>query len=332
MRLLDEETLMVGQYPEGVADGPQIEANLQYVLDNFMSCYGTPYKVVRIVQPPDGNGLYPNFNGEYRTYTNSVLVNKTILVPTYEEKYDTTALRIYKEQFPGYKVVGIDCNDIIPLSGALHCITKEIGATDPLWITHQRHPDVEENDLFAASGYTISAKLKHKSGIAGATVYYAVDSTTSFQTLQMQPTGNPDEWTVNIPHQPDNSIVHYYISGTSNSQKTGIRPLAAPDGFYKFKVSQVVLGTADMPTPTLSQVFPNPANAITVVPIQVKIPTNAEIALYDVYGQKVESIFSGQLITGDSRYYFDASALPSGLYFVTLRTALHTVSQKVVVK
>jgi agmatine/peptidylarginine deiminase len=332
MRLLDEETLMVGQYPEGVADGPQIEANLQYVLDNFMSCYGTPYKVVRIVQPPDGNGLYPNFNGEYRTYTNSVLVNKTILVPTYEEKYDTTALRIYKEQFPGYKVVGIDCNDIIPLSGALHCITKEIGATDPLWITHQRHPNVEENDLFTASGYTITADLKHKSGIAGAMVYYTVDTTASYQPLQMLPTGNPDEWTVNIPHQPDNSIVYYYISGTSNSQKTGIRPLAAPDGFYKFKVSQVVLGTADMQAPALRQVFPNPADAITVVPVQVKIPTNAEIALYDVYGQKVESIFLGQLIAGDSRYYFDASALPSGLYFVTLRTALHTVSQKVVVK
>ena len=28
MKLLDEETLLVGQYPPGIADGPQIEANL----------------------------------------------------------------------------------------------------------------------------------------------------------------------------------------------------------------------------------------------------------------------------------------------------------------
>ncbi len=35
MKLLDEETLIVGEYPAGVADGPQIEANIQYVLNNF---------------------------------------------------------------------------------------------------------------------------------------------------------------------------------------------------------------------------------------------------------------------------------------------------------
>ena len=35
MKLLDESTLLVSEYPTGVADGPQIEANLQYVLSNF---------------------------------------------------------------------------------------------------------------------------------------------------------------------------------------------------------------------------------------------------------------------------------------------------------
>lgn len=35
MKLLDEETLLVSKYPTGVADGPQIEANIQYVLNNF---------------------------------------------------------------------------------------------------------------------------------------------------------------------------------------------------------------------------------------------------------------------------------------------------------
>jgi hypothetical protein len=39
MKLLNEETLLVGEYPPGVADGPQIEANLQYILNNFQTCY-----------------------------------------------------------------------------------------------------------------------------------------------------------------------------------------------------------------------------------------------------------------------------------------------------
>jgi hypothetical protein len=42
MKLLDEETLLIGEYPEGTSDGPQIEANIQYVLSNFNTKFGTP--------------------------------------------------------------------------------------------------------------------------------------------------------------------------------------------------------------------------------------------------------------------------------------------------
>ncbi len=43
MKLLDEETLLIGKYPTGESDGPQIEANLQYVLDNFTTKFGTHF-------------------------------------------------------------------------------------------------------------------------------------------------------------------------------------------------------------------------------------------------------------------------------------------------
>ncbi len=123
MKLLDEETLLVGEYPPGVADGPQIEANLQYVLANYNSVFGTPYKVVRIPMPPDAGGFYPDNNGDYRTYANAVFVNKTVILPTYGQQYDTTALRIWREALPGYNIRGINCNSIIPALGAVHCIT-----------------------------------------------------------------------------------------------------------------------------------------------------------------------------------------------------------------
>lgn len=62
IKLLDEETLLVGQYPPGIADGPQIEANLQEVINNYQTCFGKRYKVVRIPMPPEG-GQYPNNGG-----------------------------------------------------------------------------------------------------------------------------------------------------------------------------------------------------------------------------------------------------------------------------
>jgi len=121
MKLLDEETLIVGEYPTDVADGPQITANIEYVINNFNSAFGDPYNIISIPMPPDASGDYPDDGWwvDYRTFTNSIFVNKTLLVPIYEEQYDSTALRILRENLPGYKVVGIDCNNIIQAGGLL---------------------------------------------------------------------------------------------------------------------------------------------------------------------------------------------------------------------
>ena len=99
----------MSRYPQGVADGPQIEANIQEVLDNEVSAFGTPYKVNWIDAPPSTSGNYPDSGGYYRTYTNAVFVNKTILVPTYRPSVDNPALAQWRDLMPGYNVVGYRC-------------------------------------------------------------------------------------------------------------------------------------------------------------------------------------------------------------------------------
>ncbi|MBL0104624.1 MAG: agmatine deiminase family protein [Bacteroidetes bacterium] len=198
IKLLDEETLLVGEYPAGIADGPQIEANLQYVLSNFNSVFGTPYKVIRIPMPPDAGGAYPNTGGDYRTYTNSVFVNKTIILPTYAQQYDTTAIRIYQEAFPGYTIAGINCNSIIPSLGAIHCITKEVAAADPLLISHQ-----PLHDTYITTGsYPVTALMKHRSGIQSATLYYRTDTLQPYQSIAMTSLSSViDTWALLFLHK-----------------------------------------------------------------------------------------------------------------------------------
>lgn len=234
MKLLDEETLLVGQYPAGVADGPQIEANLNYVLNNFRTPFGNPYHVVRIPMPPDGGNDYPDDNGDYRTYANCVFVNKTVLVPTYEEEYDTTGLRILQEQLPGYNVVGINCNNIITALGALHCITKLVHTPDPLWIAHAR---LRDTDLVADR--TVIAHIQHLSGIANATLYYTSSLTDPSAPYALPMTlTDPEQnvWTATIPAQAAGAVVQYYIEAEANSGKTQMRPITAPDGMYSYTV------------------------------------------------------------------------------------------------
>jgi len=328
MKLLDEETLLVGQYPPGVADGPQIEANIQYVLNNFKSSFGTPYKVVRVPMPPE-TGQYPNNNGDYRTYANAVFVNKTIIVPFYQQQYDTTARRIWQEAMPGYKVVGIDCNAIIPSLGAIHCITKEVGVSDPLRIVHQEL-ECQDNSL-VPGGYSVHASIQHRSGISGAKIFYKTDLSGPWQSTDMWQDIVPNEdWFGAIPAQPAGSVVYYYIESIATNGKTFARPITAPDGWWKFCVTQSS-GTENLMA-DLMDIYPNPAAAITVIPVQSSAKIQGSILLYNSLGQMVQALFAGEIPSGSSNYFLDAGNLVPGTYFVKLQTGGQVRMKKLVVR
>ncbi len=323
MKLLDEETLLVGEYPEGTADGPQIEANLQYVLDNYQTCFNRPYNVVRIPMPPDANGRYPDNGGAYRTYTNSVIVNGTVIVPTYEEQYDTTALRIYHEAMPGYDVVGIDCNDIIGALGAIHCITKEIGVDEPVWISHApiRHAYGDE------SSYTIGAQYKSAPGITSAVTWWSSDTTSGYQSLAMTSDGT-DNFSANIPAQPAGATVYYYIAAESNSGRSSRKPLVAPAGVFTFTVETVSDLTERenlLSGFRLAQNYPNPFNPSTVISYQLSAVREVRLVVFNMLGQKVRTLVNGRQEAGEHSAIFNADGLPSGIYFYRLQSG--SVSQ-----
>ncbi|MFN0213181.1 MAG: agmatine deiminase family protein, partial [Saprospiraceae bacterium] len=331
MKLLDEVTLLVGEYPPGIADGPQIEANLQYVLSNFVTSYGTPFKVIRVPMPPDDTDTYPDQGGSYRTYANAVFVNKTIIVPTYEERYDTTGLRIWREAMPGYKVVGVNCDAMIYLGGAVHCITKEVGVGDPLVINHRRLDDVTGANPAA---YEVQASIRHKSGIAEAILFYKTDLAAPYQELALTLT-DPDEnlWTAAIPQQPTGTTIFYYIHATANSGKQIARPMPAPEGYFQFKINMPTgVDEIEIGATRLGEVFPNPARAIACVPVFSATGGTASIEISDVLGRTLLSIFKGELSAGESKHFFQADLLDSGTYFVKLNGPNGQKVQKLVVQ
>lgn len=330
MKLLDEETLLIGQYPVGVSDGPQIEANLQYVLSNFNSVYGTPYKVIRIVQPPDIGGSYPSQGGDYLTYTNAVFVNKTVILPLYYQQYDTTALRIWREALPGYNIVGIDCNNIIQASGAIHCITHCIGVADPLLISHQPLP----NTTNTVNPYQVDARIQHKSGIQSATLYWTTDTSQAWQTAAMSLTNAAaNTWTGFIPAQPAGTFVYYYISASSVSGKTQVRPMPAPDGWWLFEVNGPN-AIAENPTPAFLPVYPNPSHGITCIPVNTPEPESGRLYLADLRGREIQLIHEGQFPAGQKNYFIDSIALdlPAGVYTLVLQTGSGRSVQKLLVR
>ncbi|MFZ8837002.1 MAG: agmatine deiminase family protein [Flavobacteriales bacterium] len=320
MKLLDESTLLVAEYPMGVADGPQINANMEYVLSNFTTRWGTPFNVIRIPSPPEQGWGYPDQNGWYLTYTNSVFVNNTILLPTYYTQYDTTAIRIYEEALPGYEIVGIDCDNsgsaIISLSGAIHCITHTVGIEDPLMISHLPLPDTEDDQ----NDYIVEAYLSHRSGVAEAMLHWKEETSPDWNNATMAPVDDEGNWSASIPAQPQGTTIVYFVEATANSGKNGTRPMPAPEGWWSFDIIDPTAQINGLSGEIRFEVFPNPANAITCIPIEFLHTTEGTLELYNAWGKLSETIHSGTFPSGESKYFFNAEPLAPGAYVLMLRT------------
>ncbi|MCX7744194.1 MAG: agmatine deiminase family protein [Flavobacteriales bacterium] len=338
MKLLNEETILVGEFPTGISDGPQLEANLQYVLNNFQSSFGTPYKLVRIPMPPSTSGNYAP-DAYYRTYTNFVIVNKTIIMPVYREQYDTTAVHIIKEQMPGYKIVTIDSDNsnnnsdlnqnLISAGGVIHCITHTVGVNDPLRIVHN---DLEDT-WNTSSPYQVDALIQHKSGIATATVYWTTDTTLGYQAASMSLT-NPatDTWTGYIPAQLAGSKIFYYIQATANSGKQQVRPMPAPQGYWKFNVLGNVSAEENAIDVFSLKAYPNPSKGITCIPVFNQQNEKITLKIYDINGKIVETCFMGDATPGYKNYFINTSKYPSGIYYIVFQSLSCQAVQKLVVK
>lgn len=59
------------------------------------------------------------------SYANFYIANETVLAPVFGDPADAGALGLLQELFPGRKVIGLQCTDIVAGLGAIHCVTQQ---------------------------------------------------------------------------------------------------------------------------------------------------------------------------------------------------------------
>lgn len=131
------DTVVIGDYG-------QLDSVNDQVLDENaaklrqVSTPAGPLNVVRIPMPPRGRSY---FGG---TYTNVVYVNGTLLVPTWPEAStarEQTALQVYRDLLPEWKICPVESYELGRRMGGLHCVIMNLNGLDSKRPFAMRRPD-----------------------------------------------------------------------------------------------------------------------------------------------------------------------------------------------
>jgi hypothetical protein len=81
----------------------------------------------------------------------------------------------------------------------------------------------------------------------------------------------------------------------------------------------------------LYQNFPNPFNPVTTIEFSIVNPQFTILRVYDLLGREVETLVNEVKQPGVYTVPWDASNVPSGVYFYQLRAGAYAESKKLVV-
>jgi len=80
----------------------------------------------------------------------------------------------------------------------------------------------------------------------------------------------------------------------------------------------------------LKQNYPNPVNPSTTINWQLPVGSRQTLIIYDVLGNEVTTLVDGYKPAGSYQIEFDASSLPSGIYFYKLQSDNYVKTKKMI--
>ncbi len=333
----DENTFVTTAFPtamSSLADYTRVNNNVATIISNN-TMFNKPYINTTIPLPSKDNGSWytsgSDFENYTRTYSNHVIVNKTIIQPVFSDGVTGNVSGLQSDvaqlqkQYPGYNIVPVDVRAFDGFGGAIHCITKQVPAKNPLLIQHD-----PIRGSFTATNFPLSAKIMNKSGIASAKVYWRAKGSSTWNNVALTGTASAFTGQITGNASATNDTIEYYISATSVNGKTITKPMTAPLGYYTFSYGSVFTGVEDGISNkfAVGDFFPNPASQKTSVHISGIENETLSITIIDAVGRILEN----DKINGNI-YTLNASSFEKGFYFICFtRENGQSIIRKIVVE
>ena len=294
-KYLSPKTIMVIEVSPSHSHYTDIEAAADY-FENQLSCYGTPYNVVRVYVHLD------------EPYINSLIVNDKVFVPITGSQYDTGALAAYGAAMPGYEILGFTGS--WQNTDALHCRAKGIPDQHMLYIKHA--PLIDDEPFMG--GFPLEATI----------IPYSGENLTNDPLLYWKTTGdwntvsftldNNDSYQAQIPWHPHGTQLYYYIQASDESGRNETHPYIGAPGAHTFTV------TMQPPQIEFIQVTPPTPHMGDPVNISAYITDNKGIKsvyLNLTYPNESTTNISITHNTINHTYYYNHTFNQTGQYAVT---------------
>jgi len=121
---------------------------------------------------------------------------------------------------------------------------------------------------------------------------------------------------VNIP--AGGSAEVYFAFGFADDEASLIDAIAAAKAEYD-EITSIVEYPGALPEKyVLEQNYPNPFNPATTINFGIPQSEHVTLTIYNLVGQKITTLVDEELTSGEYSVTFDASRLPSGVYFYTI--------------
>ncbi|MCH3923617.1 MAG: agmatine deiminase family protein [Bacteroidales bacterium] len=355
----EETGIVASKYPailSSTSDAKRVESNLDTMMSK-KTIFNKGYSSIRIPLPAKNDGSWystlSDYNTNYtRSFSNHTFVNDAIMQPVF---YDTTlsgtnkgdvsgnknAMKIFADCYPGYKLEQIDVRAFDGFGGALHCITKQIPAENPIRIYHDPIHWLNTTNINTPQ-VALNIISQNHSGINNVKVYYkrASESTWNESTATLL-SNNMYQGSVTIDLNTTRDTLYYYISSTSNNGKTITKPMTAPQGYYKLVYGRDVSGisqgeiyssiccqVSQKELQGIGQIYPNPTNNEAKINLSQSLSSNL---IYKIVNLKGQVVRYDKVTKGSSMISLNVENLKPGSYWVIFTDGNLSTSRQLVI-